>query len=119
MQISTVIYFLIWAGIFALMMRFGCGAHVMGHGHRHDESAGERGHTPENSASLNPPERDVDPVCGMSIRTAEAKSAVYAGRAYYFCSQTCREKFEAAPSNYLKAQGLGSMPEEHHHGSCC
>ena len=35
---STLVYFLIWGGLFFLMMRFGCGAHIMGHGknHRHD-----------------------------------------------------------------------------------
>jgi len=119
MQISTPVYFLIWAGLFAVMMRFGCGAHVMGHGHRRDESAGEPGRTPGNSGSWSPPERDVDSVCGMSIRTAEAKSALYAGQIYYFCSQACREKFEAAPTNYVKAPGFGSKQEKHHHGSCC
>ena len=30
---SALSYFLIWAVIIFLMMRFGCGAHVMGHGH--------------------------------------------------------------------------------------
>ncbi len=118
MQIPTVLYFLIWAGLFALMMRFGCGAHVMGHRHRRDESAGDPGHAPGNVTG-KPPERDVDPVCGMSIRAAEAKSALYAGRIYYFCSPTCREKFESAPANYLKARDVRSNQEEHHHGSRC
>jgi hypothetical protein len=26
---------LFWAGMFFVMMRFGCGAHIMGHGHHH------------------------------------------------------------------------------------
>ena len=119
MQIPTVMYFLIWAGLFALMMRFGCGARVMGHRHRHDESAGEPGATPGKNPGLTSPERGSDPVCGMSVRTAEAESALYAGRIYYFCSQTCREKFEATPANYLKAQSLGPTQKERHHGSCC
>ncbi len=119
MQIPTVVYFLLWAGVFALMMRFGCGAHVMGHHHRHDESAGDSGRAPGNNATASPPERDVDPVCGMSVRTAEAKSALHAGRSYFFCSQTCRDKFEAAPANYLKAPSVDSKQEEHHHGSRC
>ena len=36
---STLVYFLIWGGIFFLIMRFGCGAHIMGHSknHRHDD----------------------------------------------------------------------------------
>ena len=31
----TVIYFLLWGALFFVMMRFGCGAHIMGHGHGH------------------------------------------------------------------------------------
>ena len=36
---STLVYFLIWGGFFFVMMRFGCGAHIMGHtkNHRHDD----------------------------------------------------------------------------------
>ena len=37
---GTVLYLLVFAGLFMLMMRFGCGAHVMGHnqhsGHKDD-----------------------------------------------------------------------------------
>ena len=29
----TLVYFLIWGAFFFVMMWFGCGAHVMGHGH--------------------------------------------------------------------------------------
>ena len=32
---QPLLYFLLVAGLFIVMMRFGCGAHVMGHGHRH------------------------------------------------------------------------------------
>ena len=31
----TYLYFLLWGAFFFMMMRFGCGAHIMGHGHRH------------------------------------------------------------------------------------
>lgn len=37
----TYLYFLLWGAFFFVMMRFGCGAHIMGHGHRHD---GNRSH---------------------------------------------------------------------------
>ena len=34
---QSLLYFLLLAGLFFAMMRFGCGAHVMGHAHRaHD-----------------------------------------------------------------------------------
>jgi hypothetical protein len=35
---GSILYFLLWAGLFFVMMRFGCGAHVMGHGHHHGNS---------------------------------------------------------------------------------
>ena len=31
----TYLYFLLWGAFFFVMMRFGCGAHIMGHGHGH------------------------------------------------------------------------------------
>jgi Cu+-exporting ATPase len=45
----------------------------------------------------------LDPVCGMKIdpKKAAAKS-VYAGKAYYFCSNEDKAKFEKDPEKYLK-----------------
>jgi P-type Cu+ transporter len=43
----------------------------------------------------------VDPVCGMRIESDEAAGAIdYAGKTYYFCSQTCHDAFVADPSTY-------------------
>ena len=95
---QTLVYFLIWGAFFFFMMRFGCGAHVMGHGHRHaDENPGTS--PSANDARWTPPAKDIDPVCGMTVATAGARSSVYKGHVYYFCSQDCREKFEAAPES--------------------
>ena len=33
--LQNLLYFAIWAGLFFLMMRYGCGSHIMGHGHHH------------------------------------------------------------------------------------
>jgi hypothetical protein len=33
---GSLIHFLIWGSAFFFIMRFGCGAHVMGHSHRHN-----------------------------------------------------------------------------------
>lgn len=30
---ETLLWFAPWAGLFFVMMRFGCGSHIMGHGH--------------------------------------------------------------------------------------
>ena len=56
----------------------------------------------------------------MTVDPASAKSAAYQGQVYYFCSQICREKFEAAPASYANAKTAGAATTEHelHHGCC-
>lgn len=47
-------------------------------------------------------ERVFDPVCGMSV-DPNAQDAVRIdrnGAQYYFCSHTCRRKFESSPEEY-------------------
>jgi YHS domain-containing protein len=107
MSWQSVPYFLIWAAVFALMMRFGCGAHVMGRSHRH-------GHGSQDDDTRRLDMRATDPVCGMEIDPRTAKSAVHLDRPVYFCSSSCRDKFEAEPSKYAKAT---SNPMETHHGA--
>jgi Cu+-exporting ATPase len=44
-------------------------------------------------------EKDV--VCGMDIDRAKAAgSSNYGGQTYYFCSKTCKDKFDANPQQY-------------------
>ena len=106
MHLQDVLYFLLWAGLFFVMMRFGCGAHVMGHGHHH--GAPGQDHGPRTGSQPLPPDQATDPVCGMNVRTATAKTAVYQGQSYYFCSQSCREKFEMTPHSYAKSASVAS-----------
>lgn len=51
----------------------------------------------------------TDPVCGMIIEdeTAEARST-YEGKTYYFCSEDCKESFDANPEEYVTKAGKGS-----------
>ena len=107
MQLGNVLYFLLWAVAFFLMMRFGCGAHVLGHGHQHGTSPGD--------GTGERPEHAVDPVCGKTVDIATAKSTLYGGHAYYFCSNDCRSTFEASPASY-RASSASSRHEGHHHG---
>lgn len=76
------------------------------HSHTSDKESMETGYSDgsccrksDNSIS----ESDVtDPVCGMSVNPETAKHSVsYQGATYYFCSGRCREKFQAAPVDYL------------------
>ena len=48
-------------------------------------------------------ERTVkDPVCGMSVDPHTAKhSKEHDGKAWHFCSEKCRSKFDEAPEDYL------------------
>ena len=46
-------------------------------------------------------EKDV--VCGMPVDPARAKgTSEYQGRTYYFCSTSCKAKFDANPQQYAK-----------------
>lgn len=94
---EALLYFAFWAGLIFLMMRFGCGAHIMGH-------AGPQSHAESNSNGSPkwiPPEEDIDPVCNKKIVTKGARSSVHLGDVFYFCSRECREVFEAAPDLYI------------------
>jgi YHS domain-containing protein/TusA-related sulfurtransferase len=50
-------------------------------------------------------ETAVDPVCGMSVKKAEAKATYeYKGTTYYFCSAGCKDAFAKDPEKFLKKQ---------------
>jgi uncharacterized membrane protein YraQ (UPF0718 family)/YHS domain-containing protein len=42
----------------------------------------------------------TDPVCGMKVDRAKALTAQHDGRIYHFCSEHCRDRFEASPDDY-------------------
>lgn len=114
---EALIYFALWAGLIFLMMRFGCGAHVMGH--RHGQHGDPDKGTPQRSDEIRwvPPETDVDPVCGKTVHTDKAKPSVHEGSVYYFCSRECRERFEAAPDLYTGPKAVEHPKEmDHAHG---
>ncbi len=53
-------------------------------------------HSPESATTVK------DPVCGMAVEPSTAKYKFdHAGKAYYFCCGSCREKFRARPEEYL------------------
>lgn len=86
--------FLLFAVLFFLMMRYGCGAHMMhgngGHGHPHRD--GGRKH--------------IDLVCDMEVEEDQGYGKMYHGTLYRFCSKSCLDKFDANPNLYLnKEQG--------------
>ena len=43
-----------------------------------------------------------DPVCGMMVEPSEAAAeSTHGSQHYYFCSTTCRDRFEGNPGQYL------------------
>ncbi len=103
-SLKSLGWFLLWGGLFYVMMRYGCGAHMMG------------GHGGHGNA---PPGGDVkDPVCGMTVDPKNAAAAaVRSGSTYYFCSISCRDKFEQAPEKYAGAASQsGHQHGGNHHG---
>ncbi len=102
--LKSILWFLVWGGLFFVMMRFGCGAHIGGHG-------GHGEHEPPGGGPTK------DPVCGMDVDPQRAAGAsVYGGRTYFFCSASCRDNFEKAPEKYVSAApASGTAHGGHHH----
>jgi Cu+-exporting ATPase len=54
-----------------------------------------------------PTHPSIDPVCGMSVDPAHAPaSSVHDGRTYYFCCNSCKQKFDSDPGRYLEDKPL-------------
>jgi YHS domain-containing protein len=55
----------------------------------------------------------IDPVCGMTVKKADAKATYeYKGTTYYFCCSGCKDAFVKDPEKYLQktpAQGQAGM----------
>ena len=103
-SLKSLGWLLLWGGLFYFMMRHGCGAHMMGghggHGHGGHEEA------PKGDAVK-------DPVCGMTLEAKNAAAAaVRDGSTYYFCSNSCRDKFEQASAELVDAPNA----RENQHG---
>ncbi|MEX3635927.1 heavy metal translocating P-type ATPase [Paraburkholderia sp. BR14320] len=60
-------------------------------GHEHDNVHA----TPTTAAPLK------DPVCGMTITGASQFHSEHDGVQYFFCSESCRRKFQAEPQKYV------------------
>jgi Cu+-exporting ATPase len=46
-----------------------------------------------------------DPVCGMTVQVAKtAPKSIYDGKTYYFCSESCKRKFDKDPKSYIKKE---------------
>jgi Cu+-exporting ATPase len=65
----------------------------------------------------------IDPVCGMTVDPAMAKHvSTHDGQTFYFCSASCKAKFDASPATWRVAGqqsaaggGRGDQPAAHDH----
>ncbi len=91
MTMDGFLSFLLFAVLFYVMMRLGCGAHTV-HGHH-------GGHQSEGGGN-----KHVDPVCGKHVDANEGYGKMHAGSLYRSCSRECLDTFEAEPERYLSKQ---------------
>ena len=93
--------FLLIAGLFFLMMRFGCGPHAAhgGHGSHGDHKDHGDGHGHDHDIMHK------DPVCNMDVDPHQGYGKMYQGQLYRFCSRNCLDKFEDNPERYLSTEG--------------
>src|SRR5690348_9738957 len=63
------------------------------------------------------PPKVKDPVCGMTVDPAKAAGKVeHKGKAYFFCSKRCAERFAQDAEKFLAAPGTAGMEHGHAHG---
>jgi YHS domain-containing protein len=79
---------LLIALFFYVMMRLGCGAHMIhgvheGHQH-HDDQVNH-----------------IDPVCKMEVDPKQGYGKMHKEHLYRFCSKDCLEKFDNDPVRYI------------------
>lgn len=58
----------------------------------------------------------TDPVCGMEVEPQSAPSILYEGERYYFCCESCLQKFENAPEEVLHQLSTTGTAKT---SSCC
>jgi len=64
---------------------------------------------------LSGPPKAKDPVCGMSVDPSKVADQVeHSGKAYYFCSKRCAERFAEHPEKFLLAPGTAGMEHDGH-----
>ncbi|HEY3179567.1 MAG TPA: heavy metal translocating P-type ATPase [Casimicrobiaceae bacterium] len=79
----------------------------------HHHAAGQEGTTDRSF---------VDPVCGMRVGAESPYRHTFEGRELHFCSERCRERFMAAPTQYVAKPGVetsshatATAPHDHSH----
>jgi len=92
---------LLYAILFYVFMRFGCGAHLIhGHHNGHDKAKGK--------------DIFIDPVCARQVPDDEGYGELVAGRLFRFCSKDCLEKFDKNKSEFSQQPNILVVNEGQH-----
>src|SRR6266567_3250028 len=67
----------------------------------------EHAHYHAGGAESSTDRQSVDPVCGMRVDAQSPYRYTFEGREFLFCCAGCREKFKAAPAQYLEKPAGG------------
>ncbi|UTO20451.1 heavy metal translocating P-type ATPase [Acinetobacter sp. Z1] len=65
----------------------------------------------QHQHGADPNQAEIDPVCGMSVKTTTTLKTDYQGKTYYFCNPSCVDKFQNDPEFYLIPLDQRSVPE--------
>jgi len=88
------ISFILFAALFYVMMRYGCGAHMI-HGD-HD------GHGKEDGAKF------IDSVCGKEVEPDQGYGVMHEGKLHRFCSRKCLDIFDEQKTKNQKKNKEGN-----------
>lgn len=102
---------LLFAGVFYVMMRYGCGAHMVhGHGgHSSHGSHASQGNSVGHAMRAEVPIASAtDPVCGMDVDPKTNYGRRVAGKEFRFCSRKCLDRFDDNPSAYVGGKGAST-----------
>ncbi len=100
-------WLLLGIGVLLLIRRAGCGMSGFGqrhgshHGSHDDRAPSER---PPGRGRATNPQIVADPVTHEEVSTEHAITSVHQGRIYYFKTPESRQRFEAAPEQYARAE---------------
>jgi YHS domain-containing protein len=95
---SGLMSLLVFAAFFYLIMRFGCGSHMVHGSHRGHGGREGHGHHGTAAGGVKPGLTARDPVCSMEVDPAQGGyTETYQGRQYHFCSRRCLDRFDDEP----------------------
>lgn len=109
---GTVLWILIYAGLFYFMMRYGCcGMSYRSHTRRATGN-GDSSHSGHGAHSGGGASTDNDPVCGMSVNPDDGYRLKYHEREYRFCSRNCLGSIRKRSRPIRNQRAVGELERE-------